>query len=506
MSEAIQTKTTCVGERVEQLLDVLGETRLDSAPYDTAWVARLGADFDDPAFTHALEWVRKHQQPDGSWGAEPLYYHDRFVSTLASLIALQTAGGTAEDKRKIEHGERFLWENLGRLNVDSGDTIAFPILIVSLLREALRHGLDVPASVTHNVAIIEKKLNMLGGDPKRWRYTSMSFSLEAVPPYLPDQSVFASTDFILENGSIGTSPAATAAYLLQTKQHNTAMIDYLKAAQEKQGDGGIPDITPAEIFEVAWSLHILTLSGAIKPDHPVVKRHLDVLWKHWSPSNGTSCSQYFPVPDLDDTATVFGLLRWGGYPVHADVFKYYEDEQHFKCYPGEADVSLSVNIRTLAALQTERAHPQFSSWSGKIGAMLRYHDLNNHLWFDKWHISPYYLTSVAICSLPNNLNDLLPKRVRWIIKTQQPDGGWGYFNGSTPEETALCLLALLHWNKHVEHVDPDVLDSAARYVERYSRNTIHPAFYVGKCLYMPLHVVRATILSALHSYALYKEG
>src|SRR5690606_23293081 len=128
-----------------------------------------------------------------------------------ALIAFKTCG-TSQDQTYIAQGTNFLWREVGRLHFDADDTIAFPLLAVSLLREARQLGLDVPDGLRGNMAVVEQKLNLLGNDPAIWRYTSMSFSLEAVPPYLPDRDTFASTAYVLENGSIGTSPAATAAY------------------------------------------------------------------------------------------------------------------------------------------------------------------------------------------------------------------------------------------------------------------------------------------------------
>lgn len=488
-------------DQIDRLLAVLGESAMDSVPYDTAWLARLSADYDRPIFHEALEWLRHNQHADGSWGGRVLYYHDRFICTLAAILALHLAGDGREDRQRIEMGERFLWENLGRLHIDAEDTVGFPVLVVALIREARQLGLDVPPHVTHNVAVIEKKLNLLGSDPRRWRYTTMSFSLEAVPPYLPDQSAFASTDFILDNGSVGASPAATAAYLLQTGHLNRASLGYLERVLAEQGDGGLPNITPVEVFETAWAMHQLWTVGALSPDHPRVAELLQMMWERWSPETGISCSEYFPVPDLDDTATAFLLLRWGGYPVSADVFNSYEADTHFLCYPGEASLSLSVNVRALAALQTERAHPQFEAWSQKLSAMVRHYDLNNLLWFDKWHISPYYLTSVAVLALQGVVDDVLPARIRWIMKTQHPDGGWGYYNGSTAEETALCIQALLHWDRHVERVDRDAVDAGIRFLLRNLDYAQYPRLWIGKCLYRPWNIMRATILAALYSYA-----
>ena len=60
--------------------------------YDTAWVARLG-DLDRSLSLWSLNWVCQHQLADGSWGApEPVYYHDRVISTLAAMTALCRQG------------------------------------------------------------------------------------------------------------------------------------------------------------------------------------------------------------------------------------------------------------------------------------------------------------------------------------------------------------------------------------------------------------------------------
>lgn len=495
-----------VRDQTQTLLGHLGETRATSAAYETAWVARLAADFPNSEFAAALDWLRAHQHPDGSWGGSIVYYHDRVICTLAALLALRTAGDDG-DRERIQHGQHYLWKHQGHLNCDVGDTIAFPLLVVALSREARALGLDVPGTVSRNVAVIEKKLNLLGMDPSRWRYTSLSFSLEAVPPYLPDPQLFASTDFILGNGSIGTSPSATAAYLVVTKQHDARLFSYLQDAFHHQGDGGMPPFMPAELFEIGWSMHWLHAADLLDADDPLVRRCLDRLWDSWLPSSGISSSEHFPVPDLDDTATAFALLRWGGYPVHADVFKYYEAETHFKCYPGEADPSISVNVRTLNALQTETDHALFDTWQDRILKMLRHYALDQPIWFDKWHISPYYLTHFSITALYGIADDLLVNRVKWIVKTQNDDGGWGYFGASTAEETAHCLHALLFWHEHVESIAPDVLDAGARFLlDRYPVYDLCEQFYVIKCMTMPYHVAQATVLAALYRYARYRGG
>lgn len=491
--------------QIDDLLNVLGEGRIDSVPYDTAWIARLAPHFKGYGFEYALDWLRGHQHADGSWGGDFLHYHDRFISTLAAIITLYENGDERHDAERIHQAETYLWREVGRMRFDADDTIGFPVLAVALTDEAHRLGFDIPLNIYRNAEIIEKKLNYLGSDPTRWRYTSMSFSLEAARAYFPDPAVMRGADFMLENGSVGASPAATAAYMLHSRANDDAALGYLSWLVERQGDGGAPDMNPIDIFEIGWGLLQLRMGNAITPHQPQVRRLLDLLWKLWKPETGVSFSEYFPLPDLDDTAVVYALLRWGGYPVNVEVFGQYEADDHFVCYPNEANPSLSVNIRALAALQMDRGNPKVEAWVEKITRMLRRHDLENSLWFDKWHISPYYLTPVAVTSLVGVIDDLLRARVKWILKTQRRDGGWGYYHQSTVEETAYCLQSLLYWNAHVERVDRAVLDAAAAYIMRTVNKTSRmPALYIGKCLYNPVNVVRSAVIGALYSYSVYR--
>ena len=165
--------------RINATLDSLGNSKTDSVPYDTAWVARLAGRYPRCGFEEALDWLRAEQLTDGSWGGKFLHYHDRFVCTLASLIALREVGDGGADEVRIRRGEEFLWREIGRLNHDPWDTVGFPVLAVSLVNEARALGLDVPDNVYHDVAVIEQKLNMLGSDPSKWRYTCLLYTSDA---------------------------------------------------------------------------------------------------------------------------------------------------------------------------------------------------------------------------------------------------------------------------------------------------------------------------------------
>lgn len=497
-----------IKQELDTILGDLGSGATDSVPYDTSWLVRLAHLHPASEFDGALDWLRQRQYADGSWGGKYLHYHDRIVCTLSAIIALKTAGTEAQDQKRIEAGERFLWREMGRLHYDAWDTIGFPLLSVALVREAQAVNLDIPENIYYNMSVIENKLNLLSGNLENWRFTSVSFSMEAAFPYVSDETALKQARLTLDNGSVGASPSATMAYLIRTQMQHAPTLDYIKSLVLRQGDGGMASINPIDIFDRTWALYHLRLTNALSPDDPVVRQHLDYLWQEWSPEKGLGFSTYFPIPDLDDTAVAYSLLRWGGYPVDVSVFSAYEGDDYFFCYPGEADQSLSVHVRLLDALNWEREQASVKPWIDKICRFLRRYDLDNRLWFDKWHISPYYLASAAVCLPTGFVDDLVLRRVRWMIKTQHSDGGWGYQGESTLEETAYCLQALLYWDQYGERVEPDVIERAAAFlihgVGGGLRNEDLPSLYIGKCLYSPLSVVRSAIFGALYSYAAYK--
>jgi len=309
---------------IHGLLTELGAGKVRGVAYDTAWVARLAPRFPGYGFERALEWLRRNQYEDGSWGGPLVQYHDRFISTLAAIVALREVGEDPRDERRVKRGEHVLWKIVGRLGRDDSDTIGFPIISASLASEAASLGLDVPLPPIRFAGAYRKKVEALLNDPNRnWRTSTTTFSLEALCNAVRE------TDQVFEdNSSVALSPSATAAYLLSNDNAvSEAPLAYLQAVQ--QGDGSIPAVAPIDLFEIAWSLNHLRIAGAIAPSMPEVKRLLDFLWEAWSPSVGAGYSKYYSITDSDGTSSCFTALNWGNYPVSADVFEYFEARDHF---------------------------------------------------------------------------------------------------------------------------------------------------------------------------------
>ena len=480
---------------LDQILSVLGQGYVKSVAYDTAWVARLSNMYQGQGFDRALPWLRRHQHLDGSWGGDILHYHDRFICTLASIITLHTIGTTTQDAERARGGVEFLWREHLRLRQDAHETIGFSVLAVSLIEEARLLGLDVPRNPYSDAAVITKKLSILEKSPHLWRNSTMSFSLEAIRACFPHHP-----DFLEANGSVGTSPAATASLLLRSEGVSEDALHYLGATI--LDDGGVPNVSPIDTFEIAWGLNYLRHAGAISPDEPPVRRALDVLWTAWSQKDGMGFSSYYSVTDLDDTAVGYAVLRWGGYPVSADIFAQFEEADHFRCFPHEIDPSISATLRLVDALKMDPTHPQYEAWMDKALRMLRRSSDEGKMWFDKWHSSPFYPLCISVHALRGIADDIVLAQVRWSLSSQHPDGGWGYYGYSTPEETAYALLALLYWDELGERVDPSRIHAGAAYLTANFGGELTP-LWLGKCLYTPLYVVRSLIVAALHQYQLW---
>lgn len=485
-------QSSLLSYEIQTLVRELGKGKVDGVAYDTAWVARLAGHYD--GFDQSLEWLRRNQYEDGTWGAPYLHYHDRFISTLAAIVALREVGTHPRDKRRVKRGEDALWKLVGHLGRDDSDTVGFPILSTVLAEEATALGFDVPQPPIRYAAPYKKKVLALLNSPVRpWRNSTITFSLEALR-----MAVNENDDVLEANHSVSISPAATASYLLM-RRHDGA-LDYLRTLMADEGTGGIPAFGRIDIFEMLWSLMKLRLTDLIQPDDPDVRVILDKLAERWSPEFGISYSTHFPVVDIDDTAATFILLKWGGYNVSADVFRYYEKDDHFCCYQGETNASPSTHLRLLQGLQYAQDHPQYSEWVTKIIAALKRFDENGSFWSDKWHTSPYYVSNLAIHALHDVDNMLAGSRLKWILKTQNDDGGWGYLGDSTPEETAYALDSLITWDRTVEPVDHSIMDEAAKFLMAHINDTSYVPLWISKGLYTPHNIVRATILSALYQY------
>jgi halimadienyl-diphosphate synthase len=481
---------------IEKLLEEIGPGHMDSTAYDTAWAARLG-EIDWNLSSRGLAWLAENQLPDGSWGARvPFYHHDRVICTLAAMIALSYRGRRGHDKVQIERGREALERIVGGategLQADpNGATIGFEMIAPTLAAEAEKMGLIKNQGDRILGRLSRKRSKKLDYIQKNMlnRQVTMAFSAEMAGT---DGKHMLDVEKLQENnGSVGCSPSATAYFATYIKRGDETSLNYLKSVMNE--DGGITDVAPFDIFEIAWSLWNLSFIPDLKKNDKL-QTHLDFLSKTWQPKQGIGFSEYYSVKDSDHSSVVYEVLsRFGREKDLASVL-IREEEDHFRCYELEMDPSVSTNIHVLGALGQSGLN-QANSSVQKVLHFLQKVKGQNAYWVDKWHSSPYYATGHAIIACAGIAKELVEDSVDWILETQNIDGSWGTYL-STAEETAYAIQALWTWNEHVGRVPKEAISDGARWLKEHMDQP-YPPLWIGKCLYNPHLVIRSAVISAL---------
>jgi halimadienyl-diphosphate synthase len=482
---------------IEKLIDEIGPGHMASTAYDTAWAARLG-EIDWGIGSRSLAWLAEHQLPDGSWGAlAPMYYHDRVICTLAAMIALTYRGRRGHDKVQIENGrlalERIVGGATQGLQADpNGATVGFEMIAPTLVAEAERLGIIKTQGdriLGRLSKLREKKLSYIQGKMIS-RQMTMAFSAEMAGR--DGQHMLDVENLQEENGSVGVSPSATAYFATYIKPGNEASLKYLRKVTNP--DGGMPNVAPFDVFEIAWTLWNLSLVPDLGHAEKL-KPHLAFLSNAWQPKAGIGFAAGYSVKDSDDTGLVYEtLLRYGIEKDLASVLAYEEDD-HFRCFELEANPSISANIHVLGALIQAGLGRKNVSVQKVLGFLRRSRNQQFPFWADKWHSSPYYATSHAIIACAGIDNELVGESVEWILKTQNKNGSWGTYL-PTAEETAYVLQALCIWNQRVASIPKGILNNGARWLKE-NMDGPYPPLWIGKCLYSPNLVIRSAVISAL---------
>ncbi len=495
MGEAMQ-------ESVRELLKQVGLGKMSDAAYDTAWIARLD-EIDWELSNRALAWLSEHQLGDGSWGTEqPFYYHDRLISTLAAMIALTYRGRRAQDRVQIEQGLLALeaiTNNATRQlqSHTNGATVGFEMIVPTLVVEAeglgiiKRQGERILGKLKH---LRDAKMAKLAGH-RISRFISAAHSAEMTGK---DKIDLLDVDHLQENnGSVGNSPSATAHYALFVKPGDESALDYLRSLMNA-GNGGVPTLSPVEIFERIWVLWNLSLTNLFESDNEIRNLclpHLDYIEEHWRPRQGLGFSRSFSVTDSDDTSVGFEMLSKFGRKPELEAVLNYEEENWFRCFELEANPSVDVNVHVLGALRQagyERSQPSIK----KIIKFIRAMRQPAGYWFDKWNVSPYYTTSHISILCRGYDDEICQDSANWILNTQNADGSWGFYGFSTAEETAYCIQALKIWQRHGGKGLQGNIEKAGNWLSK-NCSLPYPPLWIDKSLYRPEAIVRSTILSAL---------
>ncbi|GAA0396621.1 hypothetical protein GCM10009530_55230 [Microbispora corallina] len=301
-------------------------------------------------------------------------------------------------------------------------------------------------------------------------------------------------------GTVGASPAATAAWL-----GDRALTDpgdmarrHLEAVARRHG-GPVPVGFPVTVFERGWVLSSLARAGIPFDAPPEMVADLRAAIA----PGGTAAGAGLP-PDADTTSVALYALALLGVPYEPESLWAFETPTHFCTWQGEEGSSVSVNAHVLDAFgqyaaARPAAAPRYAAAVGGLGAWLCERQHAEGRWDDRWHASPYYAT--ASCALALDAfggpaaREAVRRAVRWTLETQREDGSWGRWDG-TREETAYAVQTLL-----LTRTGERVEEAAARgygYLLRAGGEAGDPPLWHDKDLYLPVSVVRAAVLAALH--------
>lgn len=475
--------------------------RMGPSPYDIAWLGRLkNPDQDNSLWPELITWLLENQRPDGSWGGEIPYYHDRIICTLASAIALHENGRGPEAEKAVKRAETFLWQRLHFLHRDPFELVGFELLFPTLLGEARTAGLDVPNHTCGYGKIQAEKLRLI---PPQYLYSpkiSTVHSLEFLGKKGDSEKM---AHAIASNGSLGNSPATTAYYTMLNGKNDPRSLTYLK--EMRQAMDNIVYLYPFRTFELSWTLNNLAFSGL-----PITDFATAAVWDELNSQlgeTGIGLDPSFGIPDGDITSVTTRLLILAGYDVDPMILTRFQDKETnvFKTYDFERNISIGTNLHAMETLQLLAGnYPNRHKVLEEVIIRLLDNRIFNIYWIDKWHSSPYYATAHVLVGLLRHdafLTYVCRPTIDWILHTQQPDGSWGFYEEGTVEETAYVLTALLYYHQH-EPVKVEVLQRAAAFLAANHRGpeSDYPELWIGKCLYTPQDVVRSAVLSALILY------
>ncbi|PCK77790.1 hypothetical protein [Rhizobium sophoriradicis] len=468
--------------------------------YDTARVLQFHGNV--ASLKNAYAWLIAQQQADGGWGSAdfPLFRH---VPTWAALLALRRAYPLPGAADAVLAATRFLqrqpdpYTDAAPEDAPIGAELILPQMCgeaASLLGDVVfpRH----PALLPLRQACLAKLGTVAplpSGHPLLHSWEAWGTSPTTV---CPD-----------DDGSIGISPAATAAWrahaLTQGSAPQVGRTDrYLQAASRatRSGiEGVVPNVWPINVFEPCWSLYTLHLAGLFS--HPALAEAVRTIVAQLDARlgvRGLGPALHFAA-DADDTAVALCILRLAGRNPPIDALRHFEIDGLFVTFPGERNASVSTNIHALHALRLlgrSTAGP-----STYVTANRNPHGLWDN---EKWHVSWLYPTAHAIAALAQGTPQWRDERaLAAMLQAQRDDGGWGAGRASTFEETAYALFALHVMDGREEPAGrARIAQAVARALEwMLARHAAHELpqtpLWIGKELYCPTRVVRVAELAGL---------
>ncbi|MFG2073158.1 prenyltransferase/squalene oxidase repeat-containing protein [Nonomuraea maritima] len=445
-----------------------------------------------------VAYLLEEQRGDGSWGAPDGY---GLVPTLSATEALLTAAeGGDGDPAVLMPAARAGLDALRKMLHDPPelpDTPAIELIVPHLVDLINEHGcadpLPLPPGMDITRLAMVRRLLESGGEPPQ----KLLHVLEVAGAATGAGAVSPTSI-----GTVGASPAATAAWLRAPAPHDSAdsARRHLEAVATRYG-GPVPVGLPITVFERGWVLSWLVRAGV--PVEVPAEMAAD-LRTAIGPA-GTPAGAGLPA-DADTTSVALYALALLGMPCEPASLLAFDSGEHFCTWQGEDGFSVSVNAHVLDALGAYvRGRPAaaatYEPVMARVAGWLAARQEADGSWNDRWHASPYYATLSCVLALgefggPRYARAVLAAR-EWVLSTQRADGSWGRWTGR-PEETAYAVQALLLCGPEPDERAVAAAGRGYEYLTRMGDLSDYEPLWHDKDLYSPTAIVRAALLAAMH--------
>lgn len=489
------------------LLDGLTkEGQISPSIYETGRVVSLLPGLD--GHPERIEFLLATQRSEGYWGPEHAGY--ALIPTLSAIEALFAVQWNGSSSLPIASALRRALLGLAGLTrngcVELPDLPAADLVVSFLIPRIERHlehqdpiATD-PQSLPPRLRDLARRsggrLNALtarlssGMNLDRKLLHAAETLGEALRPDLVQPS---------DSGSIGASPAATAAWLAAGGSGTwaTAARRYLENTARRYG-GPLPCVSPAAALERAWVLNWLLHARV-----PVtVPEPLRQSLRACLGPGGAAASPGLPA-DADTTSMVLATLTLLGEPLDPAPLLRFDIGTHFCTWPGEDGQSVTTNAHVLEALglyvparPAERG--RYTPVIRKVAGWLLDQQQDSGSWEDRWHASPYYATFCAALALHRfagpRAAPAMARTVRWLLDTQRSDASWGIWEG-TLEETAYAVQLLTRLSNATDRRSQIALRKGRAYLSQSPTSRSHPMLWHDKDLYVPEAVISAALLT-----------
>lgn len=474
-------------------------------PLSIAWVCSVPSqnNLDKPAWPQMLDSLRSLQLEDGGFGEQQLFnVYDRFICTLAAIWAL-SQWDNPKDRERIDQA-RVALDCYGEklLQSEVRDLVGFEFTVNKFINDLSKKGIIIDVQCLKKFSEVRK----LASNSKRLLKPDINkpeawwFCIEC----LPDEILIdLPSEFISKEAGIFCSTASTAAYLTAVRRNHQDSVNANHYLSEVMAltKNGIGFCWPFDNTQLIWSIDSYLKIG-LEPNSPLLKSHIETLYKQWIKNDGIAFSPYFPVQDGDDVTVAYSILAQAEYEVSIEPILKFWNGYAISSYIGERETStsLSVNLHALQAFREAILFRKENSHDAMISKILEWVEKKlktDLLLVDKWHISPVYCLSRAIPILSYFSPDLTNYCIDRLLKDQRNDGGWGYFNHSSEEETAHSVIALLSAHQANLLKSDEPLVRAAQFLYSNQSNRFErPGFWFAKSLNLPVNMVEGLIRAA----------